>query len=1181
MRLRELRLVRYGKFTDATLAFPRAAHDFHLVVGPNEAGKSTLRDAVTELLFGLPRSSPKAFLHPMADLRLGAVVEDGADVALTFDRTKSTKAPLRTPDDAPLPDDALAPFLGGADRAFFVQMFGLDHTQLVRGGQGILDAADDVGQMLFQSAAGIAGLGRVKEALAEEASRLWAPRKAQDRAFYIAQQHLDEATAALKAATVRTRVWADARAALDEARERVQEQARIHDDLARRRTRLERIRRLAPVVRRLRDAEAALATLGAVPPLPADAAPQLERAAAERARAESLAAARVEDLQRAEAAWRAVAVDDAVLAAAGEIDALVAGRHRIEGHAAELQRLTQERDRLASSVREACDELGWPHDDAAVRAALPTRAALQAVARLIASRGAAVAAVETAEAALETRRREQSALLAALHEPAPDAAAPVLRAALAEARAARAADARDGERAHAREAARRRLAMARAGLAPWQGDLAALVALPVPSVTRVAAAVQQHQRLAAELDAARRQADDAARLAEEARLAVDRFAGERRVVTDEAVAEARDRRDALWRSLRGGGVPSDAAAAGLEAAIALADRLADDRLASAADGATLQALRQQLVQQAARARLAAAQRDERAAALQAVEAAWSAESAAAGLAAVPLADLPDWLARRDAALQAAEAVQAEDTWTARAAARATAAAQRLATALADAAPAVDAPAPGPAVPVDDLAALCEAAEAHLRAAEAAATRRALLQEQLAAARHAVDAADVDLQQARRALERWEADWAASREAARIAGSGASSADAEAAVERVRRIADALDRADALARDTLEPMRAALDGIVSSARALQARLAPADAAAVDAPPATTTTGDAATDEADATRIARQLADRLREARTAHQAREAAAQALRAAHDRRAAADDAVRAADAAVGHLLMLAGVTTLGDARPLAEQADRHRRLLAQADEARAQLVAGGDGLALDALLAEADGSDGDALVADLAATERALAESTDALTRLAEQRLRAQQAVDAIAGQADAALAEARRQEALAEMAEASERYLKVATASRLLRWAVDRYRERRQGPMLARASTLFRGLTLGRFERLAVDHDAEPVRLAAVRAGGAPVGVEGLSEGTRDQLYLALRLAALELHLDHAVALPFVADDLFVNFDDARSRAGLAALRDLSTRTQVLFLTHHEHLVPVVRGVFGDDVPVVRLQP
>ena len=83
-------------------------------------------------------------------------------------------------------------------------------------------------------------------------------------------------------------------------------------------------------------------------------------------------------------------------------------------------------------------------------------------------------------------------------------------------------------------------------------------------------------------------------------------------------------------------------------------------------------------------------------------------------------------------------------------------------------------------------------------------------------------------------------------------------------------------------------------------------------------------------------------------------------------------------------------------------------------------------------------------------------------------------------------------------------------------------------------------------------------------------------MSEGTRDQLFLALRIAALELQLGSRTALPFVADDLFINFDDARAKAGLS-LRDLSTRTQVLFLTHHDHLLPLVRDVFGARVNVV----
>jgi len=131
----------------------------------------------------------------------------------------------------------------------------------------------------------------------------------------------------------------------------------------------------------------------------------------------------------------------------------------------------------------------------------------------------------------------------------------------------------------------------------------------------------------------------------------------------------------------------------------------------------------------------------------------------------------------------------------------------------------------------------------------------------------------------------------------------------------------------------------------------------------------------------------------------------------------------------------------------------------------------------------------------------------------------------------------------------------------------------------MLAVASGIFAKLTLGSFERLSVDYEGKQPRLQGRRPDGEVVDIEGLSDGTRDQLYLALRLAALETHLDKAHALPFIADDLFINYSDGRSRAGLAALGELSRKTQVIFLTHHEHLIPVVEEVLGTDANVVRL--
>ena len=51
----------------------------------------------------------------------------------------------------------------------------------------------------------------------------------------------------------------------------------------------------------------------------------------------------------------------------------------------------------------------------------------------------------------------------------------------------------------------------------------------------------------------------------------------------------------------------------------------------------------------------------------------------------------------------------------------------------------------------------------------------------------------------------------------------------------------------------------------------------------------------------------------------------------------------------------------------------------------------------------------------------------------------------------------------------------------------------------------------------------------------------------------------------------MPFVADDLFITFDDRRSQAGLKALYELSAKTQMLFLSHQEHLIPVIQKLFS----------
>jgi uncharacterized protein YhaN len=75
-------------------------------------------------------------------------------------------------------------------------------------------------------------------------------------------------------------------------------------------------------------------------------------------------------------------------------------------------------------------------------------------------------------------------------------------------------------------------------------------------------------------------------------------------------------------------------------------------------------------------------------------------------------------------------------------------------------------------------------------------------------------------------------------------------------------------------------------------------------------------------------------------------------------------------------------------------------------------------------------------------------------------------------------------------------------------------------------------------------------------------------MSDGTADQLYLALRLASLEQYLMANEPLPFVVDDILLRFDDDRALATLGVLVELAKKTQVLFFTHHKHLLELVKN-------------
>ncbi len=165
---------------------------------------------------------------------------------------------------------------------------------------------------------------------------------------------------------------------------------------------------------------------------------------------------------------------------------------------------------------------------------------------------------------------------------------------------------------------------------------------------------------------------------------------------------------------------------------------------------------------------------------------------------------------------------------------------------------------------------------------------------------------------------------------------------------------------------------------------------------------------------------------------------------------------------------------------------------------------------------------------------------------------------------------AEAQRQ--LARIRDLTEQYARSRLAAAAVTRLLERYRRENQGPVLERASELFSVLTLGSFEGLEVGFDPNDHPVVVALRDNKQLEASALSDGTTDQLYLALRVASLERLVESRGPLPLLLDDVLVHFDDQRAAAALSVLGDLAKKTQVILFTHHRRVVDLATRAISD---------
>lgn len=1153
MRIARLNLMRYGALTGCELVFrPGAA--IHVVHGPNEAGKSTALAALSDLLFGFGARKSHDFLHESNLLRVAATLEarDGRKIA--FRRKRGNKNTLLSNDDEEqaLADDALRPFLGSLSRPVFERAFGLNSARLRAGSDEMLASGGELGAMLFAASSGILGVAAARKELEAEAESIFTPRKSAQRVFYQLLDRHEAARAEERGSELRAGDWK--RLNDDITRLEGEHEDKTHKRAAQRarRSEIENLTQLKPVLAEMDNEASQFEAFSDIAALPADYGPQLGSALARSEKTRVALETAQANVDRVSRYIEQIAVKPQLAAALGSVVEIYDRRGAIEDDQVDLPRVAAERDQFSAQLTEKARQLGMNS------ARLDERQPTDAEIALIEESLARLAATDRQIEEINRRVTEDEEALRRLDEEKP-------KAALIDPdswRSRLAAMKPDLDRwgsmqaEEAELATRRRRMEERAGrLDPSIPDLGKLAQVPLPSRSEIAE---------------RRDALNSARSAIEAiasRLKVDqeeladidrKISAEDRssLPTPEAIAEARATRDAGLAALSaeaGRPLSADEVARGVrsvQALISAADILVDRVLQETEKLARLTSARERRAAVAASAVAKEAELAEANAQLTALQSGYEALFSAAGIKALSPDRMLDWLSEVSQLLELREEIETE--------------AERLKSAwqLADSL----------------LPPLREIGESIGVSGPQSLPLPALLravQERLAAIQriwdgnreNAISRGQCEARLERFSRERGEAEAERKRLLTELQGLsgplGVGDAAAPVAVQAALAVWKQVPALRLERENRDRRVRGMERDIVAFEKAvadLVGQLAP-DLVALPAAQAIGTLNERAR-EADA------AARREREAKAELGEVEEALALARQEHD-------------AARSSLLQLLGdVAAPENAAALAERLSLRDGLREKLDACRhrfRQIAPDRNEDAVREKLRTMDTIEAAAELARLEAEEASLDTEINEiyaqLSALRTERTRLEQSRGS-----EAAAFERRAVEA--GLVDAARQWTVLKLASLLLGEAIERQRDAATDPALERAGVNFQTLTSGAFVRLSKRFgEDDSAELVAIRGSGEEIRLSGMSDGTVDQLHLALRLAYLADYCGSNEPVPFIADDLFQTFDDARTAAAIEVLGASCELFQPIVFSHHTGVVDAARRVFGERADILTL--
>ncbi|MDU8912482.1 AAA family ATPase [Aestuariicoccus sp. MJ-SS9] len=1147
MRLRKLDLELFGGFTGKRFDFgPRpdpGMPDFHVIYGPNEAGKTTTMEGYLRLLYGFPHREPYDFLHQRKNLRVSGLLDiDGTETAFT--RLPTRDPSLRDAHGQELPNSALQAHLVGLSEEDYRNLLCLDDLTIEKGGEEITRAKGDIGRLLFSAAAGISELSDVLDSVRAEADGLYRKRASSTRLAGLKKEHA-EIEKQIRQLDVSASQYRGLKKAADDALLEEAQVSKRRKELFAAKARLDARIKALPVLDEIGVLDGKLADFSTWP-AQLDVDPEdLVRMLTRQTTAQSDITKLGEELEGLRSDLAAIEHHPEHLALTQELQDLDALRSRYATADLDLDRRRKALEQVLADMGLAARDLGAPADidskelvlsSAALSELEQARERMRDAEAMVTREHGEVAAIdEKIDAAKEQLRRLGA-----------EESASVDFAEILERFDVDTLSARHAAASEALKTARRNRHTALDALT-IKGQ--SFDALPTCSLTMeeadtllgdVQETTQRHETAVQELENVRGEiAERDARIAQ-----IKAMDG---LVDDDETRSMRACRDDLWKAHRSSMTNQSADA--FEGAMARVDTAMDLRLSQAADLGTLRQQERDL----AAAKAKAGSVEQQVSALEQVRNAILERLAGASIeAGLETTLAPDtfvnWLRKLElASLADAELLRLQDEHQ-----ETFKKADRLIKVLSEH---IHRDMPE----FDDLVAVAKANLAaqrthqeDLRSAktrvddltrdrtkrteklavievDASNARRDWVELVAAALPKGLDAGllEASLQPLQDLREHDKERVVLERQVSTMEGDQAQFAEKiQKLVKRVGAIATASPLAD---YDALKAMSEAAVGAEEQARDLNERIKVCEKSLADAQKVL---GDIDLAVAELARIFPDDVDTS--------SLGALRQAVSTASD--VIADRARRTElERAVTALLDL---ENLEDARAVLSEATQ-TGLQAEMDE----------------------------VSADLEGIDNRYKGAIEARTS-AEQELRA------TGGDADVALLVERKTTLELEMQDAALRHLELSLGYRLAETAIRRYRDAHRSAMMQATEAAFAELTNGAYSKLQTQIDGASETLLALDASGMAKQAQDMSKGTRFQLYLALRAAAYEQLADQGASLPFFCDDIFETFDEERTRSACRVMERVGRRGQAIYLTHHQHVVDIAREVCGEGVQIHNIQ-